>query len=457
LTSPLAGLQYKPENKKLSGEKMTAFQDAQNVQLDIPLPSTVLEVDYAFDRSAIQDVYQAARAEMDASGILKRVAPRSRVAVAVGSRGLANLPVLVKAVVDSFRQRGAEPFITPSMGSHGGGTAEGQIEMLASLGVTEAYLGVKVAATMDVKEIARIPGGPAFYQDMLSASADCTFLIGRVKPHTDFHGPLESGLTKMAVIGLGKKTGATELHEWGASGFQRFLLPAARLYETHTNLIGGLGVVENAYDETAVLQVLTAAEIGGEKEMQLLNTARQKMGSLAFHDIDVLVVRELGKNISGTGMDTNIIGRLMIPREKEPGISANIATIAILDLTEETHGNASGVGLANVTTQRLFDKVDWFATYTNSLTSGIFGMQRVSLPIVMPNDHKAIQAAVRGCGKKPAEARIAFIENTLQLGTLWISPTLAPDARQNSRITIQRELPLRFTDSGALRSPWSIS
>jgi hypothetical protein len=436
---------------------MPAFMDAQKVQLDIPLPSTLLEVSFAFDHSPIQDVYRAVCDELSASPILASIPPKSRIAVAVGSRGLANLPLLVKAVVDSFRQCGHEPFITPSMGSHGGGTAEGQIEMLASLGVTRETAGAPVMATMDVKKIGRVPSGPAFYQDLLSASADCTFLIGRVKPHTDFHGPLESGLAKMEVIGLGKKTGATEMHDWGASGFQRFLLPASRLYEANSNVIGGLGVVENAYDETAFLQVLSVSEIGGEKEMQLLNTARQKMGSLAFKDIDVLVVRELGKDVSGTGMDTNIIGRLMIPREKETGSAANIATIAILDLTEATHGNASGVGLGNVTTQRLFNKVDWFATYTNSLTSGIFGMQRVSLPIVMPNDQKAIQAAVRGCGKKPSEARIVFIENTLRLSTFWISPTLQPDADQNPRISIRSEVPLAFTPSGILQSPWALT
>jgi hypothetical protein len=440
----------------LSGEKMSAFSDAQHVQLDTPLPSTLFEITHAFEHSSIQDVYQAARVELAASGILGLIPPKSRIAVAVGSRGLANLPLLAKAVVDTFLQHGHEPFITPAMGSHGGGTAEGQIELLASLGITRAFLGVEVAATMEVEEVGRISGGPTFYQDTLSASADYTFLISRVKPHTDFHGPLESGLAKMAVIGLGKKIGATEMHEWGASGFQRFLLPAARIYEAHSNIIGGLGVVENAYDETAAIQVVPISEIGGDKEMQLLNTARQKMGNLAFKDIDVLVVRELGKNISGTGMDTNIIGRLMIPREKEFTSEANIATIAVLDLTVETHGNASGVGLANVTTQRLFEKVDWYATYTNSLTSGIFGMQRVSLPIVMPNDKKAIQAALRGCGKKPSEARILFIENTLCLSTLWISPNLFPDADQNPRITIQNEIPLAFDSTGALRSPWNL-
>lgn len=217
----------------------------------------------------------------------------------------------------------------------------------------------------------------------------------------------------MAVIGLGKKVGATEMHEWGAAGFKEFLTPAARLYEAHSNIIGGLALVENAYDETAIVQALSMAEIGLEKERRLLAEAGQRMGHLPFKDIDVLVVRELGKDVSGTGMDTNVIERLMIPREKESASPANIAAIAVLNLTAETHGNGLGIGLANITTLRVAEKIDWPVMYTNALTSGIFGMQRVSLPIVMPDDRRAIQAAVRGCGRKPEAARLVFIDNTL--------------------------------------------
>lgn len=435
---------------------MSAFDDVNRIHIDVDLPSKVFELTQTFDHSPIQDVYQAVQGELASSGILDHFSQNCKIAVAVGSRGIANLPIIVKAVVDTFRQHHFDPFVTPAMGSHGGGTADGQIEVLASLGVTEAFLGVNIAATMEVREVGQIPGGPKLYQDTLSSSADHTFMIGRVKPHTDFHGPLESGLTKMAVIGLGKKTGATEMHEWGAAGFQNFLVPAARIYEANSNIVGGLAVVENAYDETTKIQALPISEIGKEKEIQLLEDARRRMGTLAFKDIDVLVVRELGKNVSGTGMDTNIIGRLMVPREKEFVAEANIATIAVLDLTTETHGNASGIGLSNVTTRRVFEKIDWHATYTNSLTSGIFGMQRVSLPIVMPDDKRAIQAAVRGCAKKPEQARIVWIENTLRIDHMWISPSLMSDAQQNGRISILSEIPLLFNSSGKLMSPWKM-
>lgn len=435
---------------------MHPFDAVKNVPLDVPLPSTLLEIAQKFEHSAIQDVYQAVKTELAASGILTTIRPKSRIAVAAGSRGVANIALIVKAVVDTFLEHGFQPFVTPAMGSHGGGTAEGQIEVLSSYGITEAYLGVKVLATMDVKQIGQAAGGPRFYQDILSASADHTFLINRVKPHTDFHGALESGLTKMAVIGLGKRYGANEMHEWGAAGFRNYLVPAARIYEQHSNIIGGLALVENAYEETARIQALRMAEIGKEKEMQLVEDARQKMGSLAFQNIDVLVVKELGKNISGTGMDTNIIGRLMIPREKEFPSEANIAAIAVLDLTVETHGNASGIGLANVTTRRVFDKIDWHATYTNSLTSGIFGMQRASLPIVMPDDRMAVQTAVRGCGKKAEDARIVCIDSTLRLERMWISPNLKPEAQQKPNIEIQKEIPLAFDALGFLQSPWEL-
>lgn len=433
---------------------METFNDVKRVQLDINLPQTLIEISHSYDHSPINDVYLTTKSELIASGILNFLRPKSRIAVAVGSRGVANIHTITKAVIDTFLQYDLDPFVTPAMGSHGGGTPEGQINLLASFGITEEFLGVKIFATMDVKEIGQISGGPRFYQDSVSASADFTFLINRVKPHTDFHGPIESGLTKMAVIGLGKRYGASEMHEWGAAGFTKYLSPAARIFESHSNIVGGLALVENAYDETAIIQTLHISDFGKEVEMRLLESAIQKMGNLAFKDIDVLVVRELGKNISGTGMDTNIIGRLMIPREKENLSEANIATIAVLNLTKETHGNATGLGLSNVTTIRVAEQIDWHATYTNALTSGIFGMQRASLPIVMPNDKKAIQAAIRGCGRKPEAARIVFIENTLRTDHMWISPNMRIEADQKPQLSIGNEVPFGFTASGNLISPW---
>ena len=433
---------------------MNSFEDVKRVQLEIELPSSVVEVAREYEHSSIEDVYAAARAEVEASGIVGRMRPKSRVAVAVGSRGVANIRTVAKAVVDTFLQHGLDPFVMPAMGSHGGGTAEGQIGVLESFGITAESMGVPVLATMEVREIGQAPGGPRFYQDTVSAGADHTFLINRVKPHTDFHGLVESGLSKMAVIGLGKKYGAFEMHERGVAGFKQFLIPAARVYEAHSNVIGGLALVENAYDETALMQVLSVADFGREKEMSLLEIAKQKMGSLAFPNIDVLVVRELGKNISGTGMDTNVIERLMIPREKEEDSPANIAAIAVLDLTPETHGNATGLGLANVTTRRVVEQIDWHVTYTNALTAGIFGMLRASLPMVMPDDRKAIQAAVRGCGRRPEVARIVWIENTLRTDRMWISPSLMKEAEAHGQIRVGEETPLTFSESGAMLSPW---
>ena len=198
------------------------------------------------------------------------------------------------------------------------------------------------------------------------------------------------------------------------------------------------------------------AEIGAQPEMDLLETARKQMGSLGLANIDVLVVRELGKNVSGTGMDTNIIGRLMIPREKEFGGQENIAAIAVLDLTPETHGNALGMGLANVTTLRVYEQIDWHAMYTNALTSGIFGMQRVHMPIVMPDDRMAIQAAVRGSGRSPAQARIVFVQNTLRVDHLWVSPSLRPEVESHANMTILGETPLDFSTDGKMLSPWQM-
>lgn len=433
-----------------------SLSQISQITLTTPLPHELYEVEQSFDASHIADVYQTTRSALAASGLLDRIQPGETVAIAVGSRGVANIPILARAAVDAVRERGGEPFITPSMGSHGGGTAEGQIEILAGLGVTEQAVGAPVRATMQTRQIGQIPGGPPLHQDEISASANHVLLIGRVKPHTDFHGRLESGLSKMLVIGLGKINGANEMHELGVKGFQTYLAPAARIYEANTNVLGGIAVVENAYDQTARIEVFAAAEIGTQRETELLEEARRRMASLPFKDIDVLVIREIGKNISGTGMDTNIIGKLAIPREPETPSPANIATIAVLDLTEATHGNAAGVGLANVTTLRVFNKVDFVASYTNALTSGIFGMMRDGMPILMADDRRAIQAVVRGCGKKAADARIAFIENTLRLERLWISPTLLPDAQAHPRLKVLDRVPLEFAD-GVMCSPWKLA
>ncbi|MEZ4708325.1 MAG: hypothetical protein R3A44_14025 [Caldilineaceae bacterium] len=343
------------------------------------------------------------------------------------------------------------------MGSHAGATAESQTEMLAHLGVTEATVGAPIRATMEVRQIGQMDEGPPLYQDLLSSGADHTFLIARIKPHTSFRSNIESGLAKMLVIGLGKQQGAAVMHARGVYGLIHYIGPAARVYEAQTNIVGGLAIVENAYDQTAEIHGLPACDIGAEREAALLAKAKALMPSLPFPQIDVLVVRELGKNISGTGMDTNVISRMKIPRQAEPTDGVDIATIAALDLTEATHGNAYGMGLANVITARIARQIDWKTVYTNALTSGVLGMWRTAMPMTMADDRRAIQAALRGCGEEQESARIVLMRDTLTLDRLWVSPSLRAAVEAHPRLQIVGEAPLAFSEDGAMSSPWKMT
>ena len=421
-----------------------------------PLPQTLLAVKQTFDAPRVPDVAAAARAALEQGELLARIQPGASVAVGVGSRGIANIALITRAVIQRLREAGAEPFVFPAMGSHGGATAEGQREMLAGFGVTPEYIGAEVRATMEVVQVGQIEGGPPLFQDIYAAAADAVLLLGRVKPHTDFRSNIESGQAKMALIGMGKQHGAAIMHKLGVPGFQKYLAPAARIYERDTNLIGGLAILENAYDETAAIIGMPASEIGGPPEEELLKRAKSLMASLPFPEIDVLVVRQLGKNISGTGMDTNIIGRLMIPRQPENFGGPDIAVIALLDLTKETHGNATGMGLANVTTRRVVEQIDWIATYTNGLTSGVFGMQRSHMPTTMSNDRRAIEVAVRGCGEVQETARYVFIRDTLTLNHFWVSPSMRAAVEAHPRLELIDEVPLEFDARGNMTSPWDM-
>lgn len=436
---------------------MNFYEQIQRINFPAPLPHTLLKVEQRFDAPKVEHVADVTVQTLNQSGMLDVIAPNDSVAIGVGSRGIANLSTIVRATVDVLKGIGAKPFIIPAMGSHAGATAEGQTEMLANLGVTSESVGADIRATMEVMEIGQLEAGPPLYQDIISAEADHSLLINRVKPHTSFRSHIESGLAKMAVIGLGKQHGAATMHANGVEGLKTYLAPAARVYEERTNLRGGLAIVENAYDETAEIVALTAAEIGAQREADLLEKAKLLMASLPFARIDVLVVRELGKNVSGTGMDTNVIKRLKVPRQAEPTDGPDIATITVLDLTEATHGNANGMGLANVVTARLVEKVDWQAIYMNSLTSGVLGMWRASMPMTMTDDRRAIQACVLGCGEPAEEAKLVFIRNTLALDELWVSPNLSEEIEAHARLRTLDEVPLTFDSGGTMQSPWTFS
>jgi hypothetical protein len=430
----------------------------QSLDFPVPLPETLLEVEQQFDGHCIDDVPGTAERVLSQANLARIIKPGESVAIGLGSRGIRDAGAVARVMVAHLRALGAQPFIFPAMGSHGGATAEGQREMLADMGITESAMGAVIRATMDAVQIGALPDGPALFQDAYAHAADHTIFINRVKPHTDFHGKIESGLAKMAVIGMGKQRGASLMHNYGAPGFRSFLAPAARIYETATNLRGGLALVENAYDETAEIAWLEAVEIGAERETALLERARALLATLPFDTIDMLVVREIGKNISGTGMDTNVIGDKAMDWN-DPGAfdAPDITAVVVLDLTPETHGNALGIGLAGVTTARVLRKFDPAVTHTNAITAGVWGLRRSNIPLVLADDRRALRVGLRCCGQPPELARIVMIENTLRLNRLWVSANLRGEVEAHPRLTAREEVPLAFDAAGTMAAPWVLT
>jgi len=390
-----------------------------------------------FDQPKIRDILAKIKEELEKKRLKDRVKPGQRIAVTAGSRGIANIPLILKTVVAELRAVGAEPFLVTAMGSHGGATPEGQIQVLHSLGVTEESVGAPIEASMEVEAVGSLPDGVEIYLSRVALKADGIFVMGRVKPHTDFKGDIESGLLKMMAIGLGNQKGAEMIHWHRYDGYHRILPEAGRLIAERTNIVMGLALLENARHETAEIHALYPEEFY-EKEKQLLETAKTLLPRLPFNDVDVLVVEELGKNISGVGMDTNVTGRFWMPGEHDPR-APNIKKIAVLDLTEETHGNAIGIGLADVTTRRAFEKIDYHQTYVNCLTQG--SGETGKIPPFLANDRDAIATAIRISGPiRPEVARVIRIKNTQELETLYISEALVDELRTS--LELQKRLVL---------------
>jgi hypothetical protein len=371
----------------------------------------------------------------------------SRVAVGVGSRGIANLQAIVRETIAGLRALHLHPFVFPAMGSHGGATAEGQLEVLASYGVTPHEIGCEIRASMEVVELDSTGLEHPLYMDAHAATADAVLLINRIKPHTDFHGPHESGLVKMAVIGLGKRKQAEAMHTFGVRGL-RDLIPIAtrRLIERRV-VWGGIGIVENAYDETAVVEAIGADRLM-VRETELLGIARANMPRLPVDKLDVLIVDRMGKDISGCGMDTNILGRMRITGQPEPD-ALRIWSVMVCDLTEASHGNAAGIGLADVITRRLRSKVDEAATHTNIATAGF--LERGKIPITAETDAEAFDLAVRYCCTPPLESlRVIRIRDTLHLGEVMVSSAVARELAGRSDVELQGDSARAFDAEGAL-------
>lgn len=389
-----------------------------------------------FERPKIDehDIEARVRQEILQSGVT--LSKGAQVAIAVGSRGIANIHLVAKATADTVKELGGRPFFVPAMGSHGGATPEGQREVLESYGITEAYTGAPIKSSLEVVELPQEGLENKVYMDKYAYEADATIIINRVKLHTDFHGPLESGLMKMCVIGLGKHKQALEIHLLGTRGLKELMPRTARQILKHGNIILGIALAENAYDETAIIKALLPEQIEAE-EMKMLDWVRANMPRLPLQYIDILLVDEAGKDISGAGMDTNIIGRLKIYGEPEPDYP-QITCIILSDLTEKSHGNAVGLGLADIITRNFYQKIDFPATYENGLTSNF--LERIKTPVVVENEAEALQIALRYCHfTTPESAKIIRIKNTLTVNELWVSSRVLSEIAQLPHIEVTTE------------------
>jgi hypothetical protein len=376
------------------------------------------------------------------------VKPGQTVALSVGSRGIVNIDVVARACVDHLKGLGARPFIFPAMGSHGGGTAEGQLSVLEHYGVTEATMGCPVRSTMEVVQVGETLGLPVWL-DREASEADWIGVINRVKPHTDFKGEIESGLFKMMTIGLGKHKGAIQAHRANVRHrYETVITQVGREMLRAARIAFGLGIVENGYDETAKVEAFLPADLeAGERS--LLREAKSWMARLPFEQIDLLVVDEMGKDISGAGMDSNIIGRHGTFFEP-PFVTPKITFIVVCDLTAHTYGNAIGIGSADFTTRRLANKIDWNATYINGLTA--CSPAGAKLPAVMETDRDAIAVALSCLGlERVDDARVVRIKNTLRLAEVEVSEAFLPDVAKHENLKqVSEPAPFAFDATGAL-------
>ena len=406
----------------------------------------VARVKQRFAGPTLADVAGAVRQALAAVALPVRAG--QSVALTVGSRGVVNIDVIARATVDHLKGLGARPFIIPAMGSHGGGTAEGQQAVLAHYGVTEAAMGCPIRATMDVVQVGEVLGLP-IWLDRHAAEADWIGVINRVKPHTGFKGEIESGLFKMMTIGMGKHRGAIQAHRANIRlGYETMIVALGREMLRRVPIAFGLGIVENGYDETALVRALLPAELeAGERG--LLRQAKAWMPRLPVDALDLLVVDEIGKDVSGTGMDTNVIGRHATFFET-PFTTPRITFIVACDLTANTYGNANGIGLADFTTRRLADKVDWSPTYINALTA--CSPRGPKLPPVLDTARDAIAVALSCLGlDRPQDARLVRIRNTLRLAEVEVSEALLPElAGRDDVERLGDPAPIAFAPDGSL-------
>ncbi|MET1179210.1 lactate racemase domain-containing protein [Peribacillus simplex] len=400
---------------------------------EIQLPKMV-KVRQKFNTPQITDVAGEVKKSIKEAGVLSRINEDDRVAIAVGSRGVADLPILVRETVAAVKGAGGNPFIVPAMGSHGGATAEGQIDVLLQLGISEESVGAPILSSMEVIQLDELPNGLPVYIDKLAYESDKIIVINRIKPHTAFRGPVESGLMKMITIGLGKQKGAEAAHAYSFKYMAEHVPEMAKISLTKAPIIFGLATIENAYDKPAKIVAVPAEELE-EVEPGLLLEAKSLMPKLHFDSIDVLIVNELGKDISGDGMDPNITGNFATPYATG---GPDVKRTVVLGLTEKTHGNANGIGMADMTTKAVMNEIEWEKGYANALTSTVTDV--VKLPMFLDTQELAVKAAIKTCNAFDLnKVRVVRIQNTLEIGEIWISESMMEEALKNKNIEILSE------------------
>jgi hypothetical protein len=432
---------------------MCAMPAVQNLIQNVVVPP-LARVMCALDDDGIKDIMEAVTKAMDASELRGRLPKGGSIAIGVGSRGMSRLPELVKATVDWFKKEGAKPFIVPCMGSHGGATAEGQAYMLKSLGVTEESAGCPVRSSMEVVRLGALKRGLPVYMDALAAAADAIFVINRVKLHTSFSGVHESGVVKMFTIGLGKQAGADSAHALGFGAFADIMPEMTKLLlETTKNVLGALATVENAAEVPCLVEVVMSEKLI-ERDKELLKYSATRMPSFPTAQLDALILSRIGKDISGAGMDPNIIGRYSTPF-KTGGPSIN--KIGILDISVASKGNATGMGNGDAITRRFSDKIDYNATYANVITATV--PRSAGVPLTMDNDLDLFRCIIKTCMvEDPAKVRLLWARDTLTLDRFLVSPELLGELKNNPKCRMLDEpQPVVFDNDGNLvdSDPWS--
>ncbi|MDD4363042.1 MAG: lactate racemase domain-containing protein [Atribacterota bacterium] len=398
---------------------------------NIPKPIKIRKIKQVFCKDYIADIPLYISQAFQASNLPSKIKSGHKIGITVGSRGIANMNIIAKQLINELKNIKAEPFILAAMGSHGGATSEGQREVLASYGITEESMGVTIYSSMETTRIGMIVDKVPVYFSQDALKADGIIALNRVKLHTDFESDLESGMSKVMVIGLGKKDGAESIHSLGIYGLKEILPQAAQLIINKTPIIQGIGIVENGYDQTMEIEFCTPENII-QTDKKLLKKCREVFPSLPTEKIDILIAQEMGKNISGTGLDTNVIGKLGI-NGVDDSHKPDISKLIVLDITDESHGNALGVGLADVTTRKLVNKINFKDTYANTITSTF--LKRAQIPVTAETEKEALEIAYKTCWQPDIEKlRLIIVKNTLELENLLISKAIWDDLQNNKSI-----------------------